>query len=84
MITYEANLNCDGQNCKTRPVTGATHRIPMIAMTLAKQNAIAFDWVFIDDEHYCPDCAEITKPDKDSDMLAALRESIKKEEARQV
>jgi len=57
-ITYEANLNCDGKDCKTVPVTGLTWRDCQIAAGIAKNDAEAQGWVFIDDEHYCPDCAE--------------------------
>jgi len=56
-ITYEANLNCDGKDCKTRPVT-AFHEDPEYAKRYALQKSKDCDWVIIEDEHYCPDCAE--------------------------
>jgi len=85
MITYEANLNCDGQNCKTYPITNPItnyHEPPCQAKILAKQRARFQGWVFIDGEHYCPDCAEVTKPVNGNHLIKAIRESIKKEEAR--
>jgi len=62
-ITYEANLNCDGKDCKTRPITTALHE-SYVAKNIVLQIARAQDWVFIKGEHYCPDCAEIFKVDK--------------------
>ena len=57
-LTYEANLNCDGKDCKTRPVTGIIWEDYRVAAAVVKHTAKEQDWVFIEDEHYCPDCAE--------------------------
>jgi len=59
-ITYEANLNCDGKDCKAVPLTlWFKSIIPEKNMVVAmgKRN----DWIIIEDEHYCPDCAEVFK-----------------------
>jgi len=61
MITYETNLNCDGQNCKILPVT-ALHKNSITATLVVLARGRRDDWVIIDGEHYCPDCAEIIKP----------------------
>jgi len=57
-ITYEANLNCDGKDCKTRPITLELWTDPKVAKYFLLEKAKKQDWVIIDDEHYCPDCAE--------------------------
>jgi len=59
-ITYEANLNCDGKDCKTQPVT-ALDSVPATARRMAFIKGASCDWVIIEDEHYCPDCAEVFK-----------------------
>jgi len=57
-ITYEANLNCDGKDCKTRPVTSLYKR-PDNAKYFVLKKAKNLDWIFIrKNKHYCPDCAE--------------------------
>lgn len=60
-ITYEANLNCDGKDCKTRPLTAMILKNPEIAKNIALNMGKRNDWVIIENEHYCPDCAEIFK-----------------------
>lgn len=60
--TYEANLNCDGKDCKTRPVTSLNYVTAQQARNKVWMKAKNQDWVFIEDEHYCQDCAEkVTK-----------------------
>jgi len=73
-ITYEANLNCDGKDCKTRPITGC-REVPRHAKKVVLYWAERADWVTIDDEHYCPDCAELIKPD----LKEVLEESISRQ-----
>jgi len=79
-ITYEANLNCDGADCKTRPIV-RHHENPAIAKRIVLQGGRHNDWVTIEDEHYCPNCAEIWTA-KNPNLMTALKKSIKKEEAR--
>ena len=57
-ITYEANLNCDGKDCKTLPIT-VFHKVPRIARRVAFIKGASCDWVIREGKHYCPDCAEI-------------------------
>ena len=87
MITYEANLNCDGAGCKTSPVTSSLYEKPGTAKYFLFAKAVKIDWVFINDEHYCPNCAELFPNCAElfgPNLITALRESIKKEEARKV
>ena len=69
MITYEANLNCDGQDCEAEPVT-SLRPSPGSAKRLAEHEATQKEWVIIEDEHYCPDCAEIVIPLKGANVTA--------------
>jgi len=61
-ITYEANLNCVGKDCKTLPLTLWFSNVSRKANQMVLDAGYRNDWVTIDDEHYCPDCAEkVTK-----------------------
>jgi len=59
-ITYEANLNCDGKDCKTVPITlwfKNVSNAKNVVVDVGYRNG----WATIEDEHYCPDCGEVFK-----------------------
>ena len=63
MIKFVAQITCDGQDCNSIISTNAWEQANEALFQLGIR-ANDKKWVFIDNEQYCPKCAEVYKGNK--------------------